>query len=363
MATFRFYVGTFNQTARDAQARTDGIFWYRFDAETGNLQREGAADGGPNPGFLTLSADHRYLYCVNEVHEYQGQKGGGLSAFQVDPATGGLSFLNSQPSYGESPCYISLDRSGKFALVSNYASGNIAVYPLLPDGRLGASSEFIQHEGHGTNPKRQEMAHAHSIQMEAGNKLALVADLGLDQVKLYRLDLVNGKLQPAVPAEISLHPGAGPRHLDFHPNGKWMYVINELDSTLAFFEVDFRGGVYRHIQTVSSLPGGYEGEKWAADVHVHPNGRWIFASNRGHNSLATFEIDQQTGRVNLLGTVPSGGKTPRNFALDPSGRWLLAANQDSHNLVVFALDPTSGRLTPAGVETSIPTPVCVRFVI
>lgn len=363
MATFRFYVGTFTQTVRDAEARKDGIFWFQLDAETGSLQREGAADCGPNPAYLTLSTDQRYLFAVNEVHEFHGQKGGGLSAFQVDLTTGGLSFLNSQPSYGESPCYVSLDRSGKFALVSNYAGGNIAVYPLLSDGRLGPFSEFIQHGGHGPNPKRQEKAHAHSIQMEASNKLALVADLGLDQVRLYRLDLATGKLQMAVPGEISLHPGAGPRHLDFHPNGKWMYVINELDSTLSVFEVDFRAGIYRHLQTASSLPEGYDGEKWAADVHVHPNGRWIFASNRAHDSLAMFAIDPETGTVILLGTVPSGGKTPRNFALDPSGKWLLAANQDSDNLVVFALDPTSGRLTPTGSETAIPAPVCVKFVI
>jgi 6-phosphogluconolactonase len=363
MATFRFYVGTFTQTARDAAARKEGIFWFRFDAATGTLKREGAADCGPNPAFLTLSADHHFLYTVNETHEYQGQKGGGLSAFQVEPTTGGLTFLNTQPSFGESPCFISLDRSGKFALVSNYAGGSIAVYPLQPDGQLGASSEFIQHEGHGPNPKRQEKAHAHSIQMEPGNRLALVADLGLDQVRLYRLNLQTGMLVLADPGAFSLHPGAGPRHLDFHPNGKWLYVVNELDSTLAAFEVDFQNGVYRPIHTASALPEGYGGEKWAADVHVHPDGRWVYVSNRAHDSLATFAIDPTNGRMSLLSTISCGGNTPRNFALDPSGRWLLCANQDSHNLVVFALDPSTGKLSATGVETSIPAPVCVKFVI
>ncbi len=362
MAKFRVYVGTFTFGRSLSVGPEQGIFWYQFDTENGQLALEGSADAGPNPGFLTLSPDHAFLYSVNEVKEFHGQKGGGLSAFAVEPGSGKLTFLNSQPTFGVSPCYVSLDHTGRWAMVSNYMGGNVAVYPLLAGGYLGPNSEFVQHEGHGPNPQRQEGPHAHSIQVDPSNRRVLVADLGLDQVKLYQLDPVAGKLHPSVPVAIQVHAGAGPRHLCFHPNGRWLYVINELDSTLDVFEVAADGG-FTHLQTISSLPVDYSGEKWAADIHVHPNGKLLFASNRAHDSLAGFAIDPADGRVRLVSVTSSGGKTPRNFAIDPSGHWVLAANQNGDNLVVFAVDAETGQLTAAGIEVQVPTPVCVRFVV
>ncbi len=357
MDTIRLYAGTFTR-----KGNSEGVFWYRFDPQSGKLALEGKADAGPDPAFLTITSDHRYLYTVNEVHEYQGTKGGGVSAFAVDPESGELSLLNTQPSYGESPCYISLDETEKWALVSNYAGGSVVVYPVQAGGKLGYASDFKQHEGQGPDPKRQEKAHAHSIRVVPGNHVALVADLGLDQLKVYWLDLRTGKLHVDEQAAIHMHPASGPRHFDFHPNGKWMYVVDELDSTMAVFSLDPKTLHFTHLQTVSTLPEGFTGPKWAADIHVHPDGRYVYASNRAHESLAAFSIDPITGKVTLLSVIPSGGKTPRNFVIEPGGRWLLAANQDSDNLVVFALDPNTGKLSPTGEEVSLPMPVCLKFV-
>jgi 6-phosphogluconolactonase len=358
MNSVRVYTGTFTR-----EGNKDGIYWYRFNPENGQLTFEGKKNAGPDPAFLTLTSDLKHLYTVNEVHEYQGTKGGGVSAFEVDPASGELTFLNALPTYGESPCYISLDETEKWALVSNYAGGSVTVYPVQEDGKLGPASEFIQHQGHGTDPDRQEKAHAHSIRMVPNNHVALAADLGLDQIKVYWMDLRTGKLHNDEDATIHMHPGAGPRHFDFHPNGRWMYVVDELDSTLGAFEIDPHTLHFIHLQTVSTLPAGYSGQKWAADIHVHPNGKLVFASNRAHESLAAFSIDPLSGKVTLIDVTPSGGKTPRNFAIDPSGKWLVAANQDSDNLVVFALDPESGKLTPQGEGVSLPMPVCLKFVV
>lgn len=358
----RVYVGTFNQTDDDPKGREEGIFWFQFDPQTGKLTREGAARA-VNPAFMTLSADGRFLYAVNEVGQFKGEPGGGVSAFAVEPHSGQLTFVNSQHSFGESPCYLSLDRTGKWVLVANYFGGSVAVYPVAADGSLGSKSDFIQHHGHGSNPERQEKAHAHSIQMDPTNRLALVADLGLDQVKVYRLDLNQGKLLPHEPGLISLPSGAGPRHLDFHPNRRWMYIIDELDATLAFFDYNVTVGSFTHQQTVSIVPEGTSAEKWAADIHVHPSGRFVYASNRGDDSLAAFAIDPVDGKVTLSGVVNSGGGLPRNFGIDPGGRWLIAANQKGNNLVVFAIDAANGSLTATGETALVMAPVCVKFMM
>ncbi len=356
----RVYIGTFTHTGNGPQEREEGIFWFHFDPDTGKLSREGSAKA-VDPAFITLSADERFLYSVNENNHFQGEPGGGVSAFAVDPRSGQLTFLNSQRSFGDGPCFVSLDRTEKWLLVSNYHGGSIAVYPVAADGKLGSKSDFIQHHGHGPNAQRQEKAHAHSIQMDPTNRIALVADLGLDQVKLYRLDLNQGKLMPHPGESITVHPGAGPRHLDFHPNGQWMYLLDELDSTLLVFHYASADETFTLRQTVSILPEGYSGEKWAADIHVHPGGQFVYASNRGDDSLAAFKIDPADGKVTLIGNVYSGGGMPRNFGIDPSGRWLIAANQKGNNLVVFAIDTASGKLAPTGETAEVMAPVCVKF--
>lgn len=360
MGRMRVYVGTWNQAGANPPSQKEGIFWFNFDTESGRLDLAGAADAGPNPAFLTFSADGRYLYAINEVTSFQGKEGGGVSAFAVDKS-GSLTHLNSQPTFGGHPCYISLDRSGRWAMVSNYRSGNVVVYPIGTDGRLGVFSVRIQHEGKGSNPARQEGPHAHSIQADPSNRWVLAADLGLDQVRVYALGTDKGTLTPHTQPAIQLHAGAGPRHLDFHPNGRWLYIINELDSTVAFFETDLETGRFHHRQTLSTLPGDYEGEKWAADIHVHPSGRFVFASNRGHDSIAILKVDPARGELELAGLAPSGGRTPRNFAISPGGEWLLVANQDANNLVALRVDTASGQLSATGDEVNIPAPVCVRF--
>lgn len=358
----RIYVGTYTHTGGDLPVREEGIFWFHFDENSGKLTREGAARS-ESPAFLALTANGRFLYAVNELNCYPNPPGGGVSAFAVEPASGQLTFLNRVPSHGADPCYISLDKTEKWVLVSNYSGGSVSVYPVAANGQLAPQSDFIQHQGHGPNPKRQEKAHAHSIQMDPANRIALVADLGLDQIKLYRLDRAQGKLLAHTPASMALHPGAGPRHLEFHPNGRWVYVVNELDSTLALFHYDPAAGSAVHRQTVSLLPEAYTGERWAADIHIHPNGRFVYASNRGDDSLAIFQIDPVDGKIALSGRVNSGGRMPRNFGIDPGGRWLIAANQKGNNLVVFALDPENGSLTPTGEAVEVMAPVCIKFAV
>jgi 6-phosphogluconolactonase len=357
----RVYVGSFTASGAGQPEQSEGIFLCRLDPASGHLEKVAGFPGGPSPAFLAFSGDGRCLYAVNEVNQFQGLAEGGVSAFAVDPRDGGLKPINSQPSGGPVPCYLSLDQSGRWLLVANYTGGNAAVFPLAADGSLGPRCELAQHAGHGPRADRQEQAHVHSIRMAPTHPLALAADLGLDQVRLYTLDADSGRLRPHRPAAIAIHPGAGPRHLDFHPNGRWLYVLNELDSTLDVFACDANAAAFRCLQTTATLPGGCAGENWPADVHVHPGGRWVIASNRGHDSLAVFAIDPADGRVSLAHLVPSGGKYPLNFSIDPSGRWLVTANQLSDNLSVFALDETTGQLTPAGEPLAMPAPSCVVF--
>jgi 6-phosphogluconolactonase len=351
MLTLQVYIGTFTQE----------IFLCHFDLEKGCLDKVAAFDSGSSPAFLALSLDGRFLYCVNEVNQFQGQQGGGVSAFKVKQNNGELTYLNSQSSLGAIPCYISLDQTGKWALVSNYTGGNVALFPLNVDGSLQPASDCVQHLGHGTNPERQEAAHPHSIRMNPDNRLAMAVDLGLDRIHLYALDPSRGKLLPHDPPVIDLPSGAGPRHLDFHPNGRWLYVLNELDSTLVTYQYSAQAGVYLYLQTVSTLPQGYSETNWPADLHVHPGGRFVIGTNRGHDGLAVFAIDPDDGQLSLTQIMPSGGKMPINFAFDPTGKWVIVANQTSNNLTVFAFDETQGKLIATDEQLVIPSPACVKF--
>jgi 6-phosphogluconolactonase len=315
----------------------------------------------PNPSFLALHPSRRYLYAVNAVPEIDGHPGGAVSAFAIDPATGALTFLNRQSSHGAGPCHVSVEHTGRFVLAANYGGGSVVMFPVQSDGSLAAASDFVQHTGSSVNPRRQEGPHAHSITPDPANRFALACDLGLDNVLVYRLDLEAGRLIPNDPPFVRTHPGAGPRHLDFHPNGRYVYVINELDSTLTVFTYDAERGVLEEIQTISTLPEDFAGQNTCADVHVHPAGRFVYGSNRGHDSIAIFRVDEGTGRLDAVGHVPTQGQTPRNFAIDPSGTFLYAANQQSDTIVAFRIDQGMGQLAPTGHVLSIPTPVCVKF--
>jgi 6-phosphogluconolactonase len=350
------YVGAYT---RD---KSEGIRVYRMDAETGRMEFASIAPGIRNPSFLALHPDRPLLYAANELSEWEGRSGGGVSAFAIDPQTGGLTLLNHQFSQGECPCYVSVDRTGQCVLAANYSSGSVCVFPLNKDGRLGEASDVSQHRGSSVNPHRQEGPHAHSFGPGPDNRFAFSADLGLDQILIYRLDAENGKIPPNdVMPHAPVAPGSGPRHFAFHPNGRRFYVINELSNTVVAFDYDAEKGTLNEIQTVSSLPEGFSGTSHCAEVQVSPSGKFLYGSNRGHDSLAVFRIDEADGTLSAVDFTPTGGKNPRHFTIDPSGRFLLVANQETNNIVAFRIDEESGRLTPTGQVVEAPLPVCVKI--
>jgi len=349
------YIGTYTQ------GESKGIYAYRFDAETGQSTSLGLAAATTNPSFLVIHPNHRFLYAVNEVADYDGKASGGVSAFVIDQQTGKLTLANEVASLGADPCYVSLDNAGKYVLVANYTGGSVAVFPVMENGGLGKASAFVQHSGSSVNPRRQEGPHAHWIGVSPDNRFAIAADLGLDELIVYPFEAHQGTLAPNHHQWAKLVPGAGPRHFVFHPNGKFAYVIDELYSTIAEFSYDAAKGSLHELQTVSALPKDFGGYNDAAELQVHPTGKFLYASNRGHDSIAVFAIDAATGALTPVEYVATQGKTPRNFAIDPTGSYLFAANQDSNNIVIFRIDPQTGRLTPTGQVLEAPSPVSITF--
>jgi len=352
-AEYFVYLGTYTS----GQSTSKGIYVARFDTATGALSAPELAAEARNPSFLALHPNGRFLYAVGELG---GAQGGALSAYAIEAGTGRLKPINQVSSRGSSPCHLAVDKTGRYVIVVNYGSGSVAAYALKGDGSLGESTAFIQHAGSSVNPKRQQGPHAHSVNISPDNRFAVVADLGLDQVLVYRFDASKGSLEANQPPYAKVAPGSGPRHFAFHPTGRYAYVINELASTVTAFRWDARQGALTEIQTISTLPAEFKGENYTAEVVVHPNGRFLYGSNRGHDSIAVFAIDKQ-GKLALVEVAPSGGQMPRNFALAPGGQWLLAANQRSDNVVVFRVDAGTGRLKPSGTEIKVGAPVCVRF--
>jgi len=352
------YVGTYTQEGSTSK----GIYAYRFSAGNAQVTPVGLAAETNNPSFLAVHPNHRFLYAVNETGNYKGQKSGAVSAFAIDRATGKLTLLNEVPSGGADPCYITVDKTGKFVLVANYTGGSVSGFPILQDGRLGDASAFVQHTGHGSNPKRQEGPHAHSIDLSPDNRFAIVDDLGLDETIVYKFDNQKGSLVPDEPAFAKADPGAGPRHFALHPNGKFGYVIDEMGSTVSVFSFDAAGGVLRPLQTISTIPKNFAGQNDDAEIQVHSSGKFLYASNRGHDSIAVFAIDQSKGTLTLIEYVPTKGQSPRHFEIDPTGTLLFAANEKSDNIVVFRINTQTGRLTATDKVLDISQPVCVKFV-
>jgi 6-phosphogluconolactonase len=347
------YVGTYTS------GKSEGIYVYRFDRNKPGLRCVSAINS-INPSFLTIDRSKRYLYAVNEVGEYLGKPGGGVSAFAIDPANGNLRLLNQQATQGADPCHLTIDSRKRSLLVANYTGGSVSVLPVRTDGTLGMVSEVLQHEGSG--PKEQQKGpHAHCVILDPNERYAFASNLGTDKVMIYRFDRATGKLTPAQQPFAELKAGAGPRHLTLHPSGKYLYVINELDSTMAVFGYDARNGTLTLIETVSTLPEDFSGVSYCADVHVSASGRFLYGSNRGHNSIVVFEIDQQTGKLKLVQHRSTEGDWPRNFALDPSGQFLLVANQRSDNVVTFILDERTGQIIAKMENHEIPSPVCLKF--
>jgi 6-phosphogluconolactonase len=356
---YLMYVGTYTA---EAGSTSKGIYAYRFDASTGGLTSIGVAAETTNPSFLAAHPNHRFLYAVNEVSNYKGEKSGAVSAFAIDRATGKLTLLNQVASKGADPAYITVDKSGKYVLVANYTGGSVAVFPVLKDGRLGEASAFIQHTGHGTDPERQEAPHAHSIDLSPDNRFAIVDDLGLDETLAYKFDSAKGSLAPNDPPFAKADPGAGPRHFALRPDGKFAYVVNEMASTVSVLSYDGAAGILRPLQTISTFPKDFFQHNDDAEIEIHPSGKFLYASNRGHDSIAVFAIDANQGTLTLIEYAPTKGQTPRSFEISPGGTLLFAANEKSDNIVVFRINPKTGRLTPTGKVLDVAEPVCVKFV-
>lgn len=358
-APVRVYIGTYTDGGK-----SQGIYTFELDPESGAPTTPRLAAETPNPSFLALHPSGKLLYAANEVNEFLGQPGGSVSGFAIHAADGSLSILNGVGTGGAAPCHLSIDRTGKTILVANYGGGNIASQAIGPDGRFdpAKTGHIYGFQGHGPDRQRQEKPHLHWIDVDAANRFAVAADLGTDNLWVFRFDPKKGTLTPNDPPSAKVKPGSGPRHVAFHPDGHHAFVNNEMASTVTALDYDPDKGTLKPTQTLSTLPDDFKGSSSTAEIAVHPNGKYLYVSNRGHDSVAIFSIAKGTGKLAAIGHASTGGRTPRNFAIDPSGRWLLAANQDSDSVVVLRLDPDTGRLTPAGHSARVPMPVCVLFV-
>lgn len=352
------YIGTY--TGEHSQ----GVYVSRFDPRTGALGPPELAVESPNPSFLAVHPSGNVLYAVNEVGQFDGKPAGSVSAFAIDRPGGRLTLINRQPSGGPGPAHLVVDAGGRNVLVANYGGGSAAVLPIDGNGALQPPSSVVQHTGSSVNPDRQKQPHAHAVQLDPDNRFAYVPDLGIDRVMIYRFDRERGVLQPHDPPSAPVAAGAGPRHFAFHPGGRLAFVINELACTITTFSRESMPGALTAVHTVSTLPAGESVQKGysTAEIRVHPSGRFVYGSNRGHETIAVFSLDEDTGRLTLVQHEPTQGSTPRNFNIDPSGRWLLAANQRSHSVVVFRIDTETGRLTPTGDRIEVGSPVAVAFV-
>jgi 6-phosphogluconolactonase len=352
------YVGTYTSD------KSQGIYRLKLDLASGTLSAPELAATVTNPSFLALDPGKTHLYSVNETGKFADKPTGSVSAFSIDASSGALTLLNQESSGGNGPAHLSVDRAGHTLLVANYGGGSVASLPIGADGRLAAPASVIVHQGSSVHPKRQTKPYGHSINMDPSNTFAYAADLGADRIFIYRLDQKTSALTPATPASVALSPGSGPRHLSFHPGGRFAYVINELTLTVTVFSRDAKTGALTEVQTISTLPAGVEAVPAfsTAEVVVHPSGRFLYGSNRGHDSLVVYAIDQTTGTLTLVQHEPTQGSTPRGFGIDPTGRYLLAGNQRTDLLVAFRIDPTSGRLTPTGQTVKIGSPVSVVYV-
>jgi 6-phosphogluconolactonase len=342
------YIGTYTKPDRP-----DGIYLVRMDVRSGELTQIGAVNAGPNPSFLSIHPNGRILFAVNEAEN------GTVSAFTIARETGALTRLNEQSSEGRAPCYVSVDRSGRALFVANYSSGNVALLPVQADGSLSKATSVVQHTGTGPNSARQKAPHAHCSVADPSNRFVLAADLGADRVFVYRLD--GNTLRRVDGGDAIMQPGAGPRHIAFHPTLPLVFVANELDSSVTTVRLDTERGTLSPIDTRPTTPEGWTGTNYPADIHIASSGRTMYVSNRGHNSIAVFSVAPSTGALTLDQVISTDGDWPRNFTLDPTEQWLLVANQRSDSVVVFKRDQTTGRLTSTPQRITVPSPVCLRF--
>lgn len=348
------YVGTYTNKG------SKGIYVYRFNPATAALESAGLAAETPSPSFLAIHPNRKFLYAANEIGNFGGERTGSVTAFRIE-ADGKLTQLNAVSSKGAGPAHISVDRTGRVLFVANYGGGSIASYPIGADGLLGEAASSIQHTGSSVNRSRQREPHAHSINPSPNNRYVLSADLGIDKLMVYRLDPAKATLSPHEPPSAALKPGAGPRHFAFHPKLQVVYVINELDNTVTVFDWSPNTGALKEKQSIGTLPEGFSGNNSTAEIVAHPNGRFVYGSNRGHDSIAVFSVAKD-GKLTQVEVTPIGIRTPRNFAIDPSGRFLFAAGQNSDKINVLRIDSKTGKLSPTETSVEISAPVCIRFV-
>lgn len=356
---FLVYFGT----STNAKNKSKGIYVARFNSVTGELtQPELAAEAG-SPGFLAIHPSKKYLYAIGDIATSDGKKAGGITSFSIDKASGKLTQINQADAVGSGPCHVSVDKTGKLAAIANYGSGSVASYAIKDDGSVSEAASFYQHEGSSIDPKRQTGPHAHSVNFSPDNRFAFACDLGLDKVLIYKIDPATGKMTPNEPAFVKTPAGGGPRHLAFHPSGKFVFVNNEMAMSETVFAYDAETGALTEIETVSTLPEADRGTKGysTAETLAHPNGRFVYVSNRTHDTIAVFSCDPATGKLTLIQNVPVEGEIPRNICLDPTGKWLIAAHQNSGTAALFKVDQDSGKLSFTGTKVNVPGSICVRF--
>jgi len=352
------YVGTYTG------GKSKGIYTLKLNMKTGRLSHVAVTEGIVNPSFLAIHPNNKYLYAVSEIANFHGAKAGGVYAFATNLDNGTLKPINKQSSGGGGPCYLVVDATGKDVLVANYGGGSVACLPIKTDGSLKPASAFIQHKGSSVNPARQQGPHGHSINLSLDNKFAFAADLGLDKILVYAFNAEKGTLTPNDPPFVAIKPGSGPRHFAFHPSGKFAYVINEMALTVTAFQYHADKGVLDTIQTISTIPAEDRKQKGlsTAEVRVHPSGKFLYGSNRGHDTIVVYRINQDTGKLTRIENEPTQGKTPRNFYIDPTGTYLLAENQATDSIVVFRIDQKTGELHSLGSKIEVPSPVCIRMI-
>jgi len=357
-AQHRLYIGTYSR----GDSLSDGIYTCTFDEKTGVLSDPMLAVQADNPSFLAIHPSKSLLFACIETTDFDELKSGAVAAFRIDADSGKLTLINQLATGGGAPCHCNVDATGKFLLVANYMGGNVAVFPIQEDGALGERSCLINHVGSGPDKQRQEAPHAHSINLSSDNEFAYAADLGIDRILIYRFDAQNGRLVPSAVDSATVEPGGGPRHFSIHPSGEFAYTNNELTCEVTAFRRDPVSGGLRPMQNISTLPAGFDGRKSTAECLVHPTGKFLYVSNRGHDSIAVFKIDQSSGKLAPVEIEKTTGQEPRNFVFDPSGKWLIAENQNSNTVVVFRIDETSGAITPTNNRIQVGKPVCIRFV-
>lgn len=349
------YIGTYTR------GKSKGIYIFHFNTETGELELAGTSSGLENPSYLCISKDNRFLYAVMETKTYRGESGGAVGAYSINKRTGILKLLNIRPTKGKDPCHLATDSHNRFLFVSNYSEGTLTIFPLGEDGHIGGLSSIIRHKGSGPDESRQKGPHMHYAALTPEERYLCAVDLGIDKINIYDFSLINGCAAASEKLSINIKAGSGPRHMEFSPNSRFAYLLTELSSEVVVFKYDGTNCRFDHIQTVSALPEDFRISSYCAAIHISPGGKYLYASNRGHDSLAVFSIDQSSGMLELASHVTTQGKTPRDFAIDPSGRFLLAANQDSDTLMTYAVNQKSGKLELCSGITEVPNPVCIKF--